>query len=86
MAKAELLIRHMLSLYNEGRELDSKKLMMNRRLSFASEERQVDRGDMLSLKTNRKLGLGSEKREIDRNMAFLLLFDTNLLPQEDFTH
>ena len=50
MATAEWLIRGMLSLCNEGRELDRSKMLIlktNGKLGFGSKEGNIDRGELL---------------------------------------
>ena len=50
MATAEWLIRGMLSLCNEGRELDRSETLIlktNGKLGFGSKEGNIDRGELL---------------------------------------
>jgi len=50
MATAEWLIRGMLSLCDEGRELDRSEMLIlktNGKLGFGSKERNIDRGELL---------------------------------------
>jgi len=50
MATAEWLIRGMLSLCDEGRELDRSETLIlktNRKLGFGSKEGNIDRGKLL---------------------------------------
>ena len=50
MATVEWLIRGMLSLCDEGRELDRSETLIlktNRKLGFGSKEGNIDRGELL---------------------------------------